>query len=210
VPRSRVRGGRGVPRRSRLQSGDAGDGHEAPRTGERSSAHAKDAPHRQRKRFPRLCFLVQVFSTSRCDRVDPRPPIVLRGRHLGGHLPAHLKTVKSRVERTLARFQAVLRHLLQPVGNAPAVVRAELQDAQNQQIQSALQELRSIHGLVLSSFERSLDRRPLEGQEEDRRARIRCASSAPISRMKMFRQRISPPCVCSEIGPRGGTGCLRS
>ena len=42
------------------------------------------------------------------------------------------------------------------------------------------------------------------------RARIRRASSAPISRMRMFRQRISPPCVWSEIGPRAGTGCFRS
>jgi hypothetical protein len=41
-------------------------------------------------------------------------------------------------------------------------------------------------------------------------SRMSFASRSPMSRMKMLRQRISPPCVCSEIGPRAGTGCLRS
>jgi len=38
----------------------------------------------------------------------------------------------------------------------------------------------------------------------------RLASAAGISRMKMLRQRISPPWVWSWIGPSGGIGTMGS
>ena len=79
-------------------------------------------------------------------RVDTRAAVVFGGRHLGRHLAAHLQAVQRGVQRSLAGFQTVFRDLLQPVGDPPAVVRTKFQDAQDQEIQRALEQLRLVHG----------------------------------------------------------------
>ena len=95
----------------------------------------------RRKRLPGLGFLIETLTARAGNRVDPRPPVVLGGGHLGSDVAAHLEPVQRGIQRALARLQPILRYLLQPAGDAPAVVGAELEDAQDHKVEGALQEL---------------------------------------------------------------------
>jgi hypothetical protein len=106
--------------------------------------------------FPTGGFVGQTATARSRQRVDAGAAVVLRRRHLRRDVAAKFEPMESRIQRALARLQPLARDLSNTVGDAPAVIGAQGQNLENQQIERALQQV-GFRRKVLSSFEGSME-----------------------------------------------------
>src|SRR5258708_3189483 len=85
----------------------------------------QDSPHREHESLPAGIFTLQSTATRAGQRVDPRPSVILRRRHLRFDISAQLEAMERRVEGPLARVQRVVRDLPNAAGDAPPVIGTE-------------------------------------------------------------------------------------
>src|SRR5271156_4093427 len=94
--------------------------------------------------FPARGFLFKVPFTQPCERVKLRPAVVLGRLPLSPDPPLLFQLVKRRIKRSVTHLQYVTRNLFQSLAKSPAVERLEGKNLKNQQIQSALDEIRRL------------------------------------------------------------------
>src|SRR5687767_2563304 len=99
------------------------------------------ALHRQCEVLPALALGFEPSLAGGRDRVDASPAIVLRGLHLRSDVAGELEPMEGRIERALAGDEALVRRLPDAVGDAPPVVRAHRENAQQEQIERSLQQV---------------------------------------------------------------------
>ena len=86
-------------------------------------------------------FAFELAAARAGQRVELRSPIVLALLPLGGDPAVLLELVQRRIERAVADLQHVVRDLPQALADGKAVQRFEREDLQNQQVESALDEI---------------------------------------------------------------------
>src|SRR5262245_13458324 len=102
---------------------------------------AKDAADGPRQCVPLARLELELFPALWCQSIELGAPIVLGRTVVEGDPAALDQPVKRRIERTLLDQQHLLRAALDRLGDGMAVRRTETQRAQNQEIQSSLQDL---------------------------------------------------------------------
>src|SRR5688500_5517643 len=111
-----------------------------------SSLRVQEPADGERKLTPVLSLGGQALPAGGGERIDPRLAAVVAGGHLGREKAGSLEPVQRRVERALADRERVAGVLLNPLLDAPAVIRPEGDGAEDQQIERALQLVRVGHG----------------------------------------------------------------
>src|SRR5689334_15072155 len=143
------------------------------------------APDRGGEALPALRLLGELLPAGARQAVEARPPVVLRAAPLRPDPALLLEPVQGRVERPLVDGQHVLRELLDPLRDAPAVHRAGRERLQDQDVQGPLQQIGPFRCHVWPPSPRSSTREhtrvPVEGlgeigsaeENQSRRARFR-------------------------------------
>src|SRR5690348_14715824 len=93
----------------------------------------------QRHSFPLRRLLAQLALALLRQAVKLRLPVVFRRALLGFNPPRRLEALQCRIERALVDAQHILGNLLDALRNAPAMLRAERERLQDQQVERALQ-----------------------------------------------------------------------
>ena len=127
--------------------------------GDQSRQHGRQVARSTRRIDWVNCSQLSVSCSSRRvsglrQLVDARAAVVLRRRHLGLDQALDFQPVQRRIERSRLVFSASVRDLAQPVGDAPAVVGAEVEDLEHQEIQRALRQIGLLDHPHLSKVER--------------------------------------------------------
>src|SRR5262245_52101922 len=109
-------------------------------------------PHHEgdgdREPCPALGFTIQVPAPRARQRIELRPAVVLRRPPLRFDPPLLLQLVQRGIERAVAHLQHIVRDLLQPLADRPAVQRFERQDLEDQQVQGPLNQVGWLAHLV--------------------------------------------------------------
>src|SRR5260370_18208328 len=104
----------------------------------------QDRFNRRGKFSPDTLFDLKLFAPGAAKLVVFGAPVVFRASPLRLDPASTLQTMKGWIQRALLNLQSSLRNLLQPLRNAPTVLRLKCQRFQDQQIQRALRKLNSL------------------------------------------------------------------
>src|SRR2546427_6557752 len=109
-----------------------------------------DARDGARKPAPVSGFLRKLPAAEPRQRIELGAAIILASFPFGGDPARLLELVQCGIKRSVADLQYFTRHLLQSLADCPAIQRLQRQDLQDQEIQSALDEItRSAHSCPL-------------------------------------------------------------
>src|SRR5581483_9508606 len=120
-----------------------------------SIAHGENELDRARHALPRLPFFSEPRASRRRQRVVAGAPIVLRRVPRRADEALALEAVERGIERPLPHLEEMLRAVLEPLGDAPAMHGAELQRFQDEHVERALEQLVARFGSHSGSFRRS-------------------------------------------------------
>src|SRR6202041_383331 len=97
-----------------------------------------------------------MFTAGTRERIELRAAIVLGDFPLGGNPAFLFELVQCGIERAVADLQNVAGDLLQAQADGEAVERLQREDFQQQQVESALHEIRGLAHALTSVTERSI------------------------------------------------------
>src|SRR6202012_1523758 len=103
----------------------------------RGAKHLSDSC---RQRFPRIAFGFELLLALACERVELCAAIVFGGAPFRGDPSLAFKAMQRGVERALLHAENVVRDLLEPFGNGPAMLRLVRAGAKNQQVEGSLRQ----------------------------------------------------------------------
>src|SRR5690349_17550064 len=101
------------------------------------------AIHRARRPLPFRHFGVELPLALARDRVEPRPPIVVRDAPFGPDPAATLHALQRGIEGTLVDVENVARDLTEPDGESPSVHWLDGQELEREHLEGALEHLGS-------------------------------------------------------------------
>ena len=90
--------------------------------------------------FPVRALRLELSAARSRQRIEARPPVVLRDAPLGADPTVGFEPVKGRIQRAIVHHEQALGRRLNRMREVPAVVRSALQEARDDEIQSALQD----------------------------------------------------------------------
>src|SRR5258708_15952907 len=118
----------------------------------------EDSVHRRRKQPPLGLFGGEVLFALGGQGVELRAAAFVADAPVGLDPTSLLEAIERGIEATLADLENVGRELSDALRDAPAVERAESQGAQDEEVESALEELGAIgHIVVTLSFDNNDD-----------------------------------------------------
>src|SRR5215469_798130 len=97
--------------------------------------------NRLREPVPHLAFLLELRPFGCRQRIEPRLPARLRLCPLRADPSLLLQSLQRRIKRALLHLQHLIRHLLNPLRNRPAMLRLKRKRLQNQQTQRPLHKI---------------------------------------------------------------------
>jgi hypothetical protein len=106
-----------------------------------ASGSPKHQTNRRGKTFPIGFFFTEVFSTGGGKRIVFGAAIIFRFAPFGANPSLMLETMQRRIKSTLVHLQNVAGDLANSLGDGPAVHRTERDGLEDQQINSALDEV---------------------------------------------------------------------
>jgi hypothetical protein len=104
-------------------------------------------------------FVIELLTAKTSEGVELGAAIVFAGLPFGRDPALLFEFVKSRIERAVADLENVARDLREALADGPAVERFESEDFEDEEIESALEEVgRFGHGVVPSVTEIGYDK----------------------------------------------------
>ena len=100
------------------------------------------------KPLPLGGFLPQLFAPGRCQRIKAGLAVICGDSPFRGNPAALLQPLERRIKGSVLDQELFIRRLLDGACDALAVLRTKNQRTQDQQVQSALQELESFDALL--------------------------------------------------------------
>src|SRR3954466_9395244 len=117
------------------------------------SGHPQDEVDGVCELLPRVRLRVELPAAGPCELVELRAPVIVGRAPLRADPSLAFETMQCRVQRPLRDLECLAGHLVNSLGDRPAMLRRERERFEDQEVERSLRQIESIgHGFPLCFY----------------------------------------------------------